>query len=270
MTQQQMTEEQIQAFAERLGSAMARTEKPLQDAGWLMRLPEADAINQTKSLVKKLPSDWQPRIEDLNKKMLAWLEARQAEATATESLDVLRQRKVEMEQASVDNRARFRELLEQSDGTVTPDMKALRAEYLEQQETATELGELIARKEKQLPVLADVTGSKAKAYVFCHEGIIDARIDTLINDFFIVHGIELSSLLRMKYRQFERNGSAHAPGVIEGMNDADTLFRGFILNLMQQWMNEKLPLMFRDDVLSLSGAIPMKGARTDQARRKRF
>jgi len=48
-------------------------------------------------------------------------------------------------------------------------MKALRAEYLEQQETASDLAGLIAEKEKQLPVLADVTGRKANAYVFCHE-----------------------------------------------------------------------------------------------------
>jgi len=33
-----------------------------------------------------------------------------------------------MEQASRDSRARFRALLEQSGGTVTPEMKALRAE----------------------------------------------------------------------------------------------------------------------------------------------
>lgn len=54
---------------------------------------------------------------------------------------------------------------------------------------------------------------------------MDKRIDTLIDEFFIVHGVELSSLLRMKYSQLERNGSVCAPGVIEGANDADTLYQ---------------------------------------------
>jgi hypothetical protein len=209
-------------------------------------------------------------VEDLNTKMLAWLEARQAENAATENLSELRQRKAEMEQVSRDNRARFRELLGQSGGNVTPEMKKLRAEYLEQQETASDLAGLIAEKEKQLPVLADVTGRKANAYVFCHEGITDERIDTLIDDFFIIHGTELGSLLRMKYSQFERNGSTHAPGVIDGANDADTLYRVYVQNLIKRWTGVNQPLMFRDDVLSVSGAHPFRGARTDRSKRKLF
>lgn len=54
----------------------------------------------------------------------------------------------------------------------------------------------------------------------------------------------------MKYRQFERNSSVHIPGIIEGTNDADTLYREFILNLMLKWTSEILPLRFRDDVMS--------------------
>lgn len=138
------------------------------------------------------------------------------------------------------------------------------------QETASDLAGLIAEKEKQLQVLADVTGRKANAYVFCHEGITDERIDTLIDDFFIIHGAELSSLLRMKYSQFERNGSTHAPGVIEGANDADTLYRRYVMSLIKQWMGVNQPLMFRDDVLSVSGAHPFRGARTDRRNRKFF
>jgi len=210
------------------------------------------------------------RIEDLNTMMRAGLEARQTENAATENLSGLRQRKAEMEQASRDNWARFRELLGQNGGNVTPEMKTLRAEYLEQQETASNLAGLIAEKEKQLPVLADVTGRKANAYVFCHEGITDERIDTLIDDFFTIHGAELSSLLRMKYSQFERNGSTHAPGVIEGANDADTLYRRYVMSLIRQWTGVKQPLMFRDDVLSVSGAHPFRGARTDRSKRKLF
>jgi len=63
---------------------------------------------------------------------------------------------------------------------------------------------------------------------------MDERIDTLIADYFIIHGVELSNLLRMKYGQFERNSSTHAPGVIEAANDADTLYRGYFQNLMKQ------------------------------------
>jgi len=98
----------------------------------------------------------------------------------------------------------------------------------------------------------------------------DERIDTLIDDFFIIHGAELSSLLRMKFSQFERNGSTHAPGVIEGANDADTLYRRYVMSLIRQWTGVNQPLMFRDDVLSVSGAHPFLGARTDRRKRKLF
>ncbi|MCV5664931.1 hypothetical protein OFN50_38490, partial [Escherichia coli] len=80
-------------------------------------------------------------------------------------------------------------------GMITPEMKVLRAEYLEQQETATELAGLIREKEEQLPVLADATARKANAYVNCHQSITEERIDELLRDFFIFHGAELSSLL---------------------------------------------------------------------------
>lgn len=143
-------------------------------------------------------------------------------------------------------------------------MKALRAEYLEQQETATELAGLITEKEEQLPILASATGRKAKAYVNSHHGLTEKRIDELLRDFFIFNGAELSSLLRMKYRQFERNSSAHIPGVIEGINDADTLYREFILNLMLKWTNEIMPLRFRDDVMSLTGSAPVSGSHDDR------
>ena len=119
-------------------------------------------------------------------------------------------------------------------------------------------------------MLADVTGRKANAHVFCHEGITYECIDTLINDFFIIHGTELGSLLRMKYSQFERNGSTHAPGVIEGANDANTLYRVYVQNLIRRWTSVNQPLMFRDDVLSVSGTHPFRGARTDRRKRKLF
>lgn len=119
-------------------------------------------------------------------------------------------------------------------------------------------------------MLADVTGRKANAYVLCHEGITDERIDTLIDDFFIIHSAELNSLLRMKYSQFGRNGSMHAPGIIEGANDADTLYRVHVQYLIKRWTNVNQPLMFRDDVLSVSGAHHFRGARTDRRKRKLF
>ena len=119
-------------------------------------------------------------------------------------------------------------------------------------------------------MLADVTGRKANAYVFSHEGITDERIDTLIDDFFIIHGAELGSLLRMKYSQLKRYGSPYAPGVIEGANDADTLYRGYIMELMLRWTNTKMPLMFRDDVISLAGPYPFRGAWQDRRKRRLF
>jgi len=131
-----MTDEQIQTAHNCIGTALARAQRPLKEAGGLLRLPKADVISHTIVLLKGLCSEWRLRIEDLNTKMLAWLEGRRAENAAAENLSELRQRKAEMEQASRDNRARFRELLGQNRGNVTPEMKTLPAEYLKQQETA--------------------------------------------------------------------------------------------------------------------------------------
>ncbi|MCK7433529.1 hypothetical protein [Enterobacter bugandensis] len=270
MTEQQLTENQIQAATGHVVTLLARAKKPLQDADWLMRLPADEIARQTETLTKGLSSDWQSRIIDLYQKMQAWVEARQAEDAAIENLRALRQHQAETEQASKDNRVQFRKLLSQNGGIVTPEMKALRAEYLEQQETAAELAGLITEKEEQLPVLANVTGRKANAYVNCHHGITEERIDELLRDFFIFNGAELSSLLRMKYRQFERDSSAHIPGIIEGTNDADTLYREFILNLMLKWTSEILPLRFRDDVMSLAGSAPVSGSHDDRKKRKLF
>ncbi|EOI3466983.1 hypothetical protein ACMSWU_000030 [Cronobacter turicensis] len=80
----------------------------------------------------------------------------------------------------------------------------------------------------------------------------------------------MSSLLGMKYRQFERNSSVHIPGIIEGTNDADTLHREFILNLMLKWTSEILLLRFRDDVMSLAGSAPVSGSHDDRKKRKLF
>ncbi|HAT7569323.1 TPA: hypothetical protein JAW19_002098 [Citrobacter werkmanii] len=270
MAEQQLTENQIQAATGHVVTLLARAKKPLQDADWLMSLPANEIARETEKLTKSLSSDWQSRIIDLYQKMQAWVEARQAEEAAIENLRALRQHQTETEQDSKDNRAQFRELLNQSGGIVTPEMKALRAEYLEQQETATELAGLITEKEELLPVLADATARKANAYVNCHHGITEERINELLRDFFIFHGAELSSLLRMKYRQFERNSSVHIPGIIEGTNDADTLYREFILNLMLKWTNEILPLRFRDDVMSLTGSAPVSGSHEDRKKRKLF
>ncbi|HAZ7553807.1 hypothetical protein [Enterobacter hormaechei] len=258
MKEQQLTENQIKAATEHVVTLLTRAKKPLKDADWLIRLPADEIARETEKLTKSLSSGWQSRIIDLYQKMQAWVEASQAEEAAIENLRTLRHHQAETEEASKDNRAQFRELLNQNGGIVTPEMKALRAEYLEQQETATELAGLITEKEEQLPVLAGATGRKAKAYANCHHGLTEERIDELLRDFFIFNGAELSSLLRMKYRQFERNSSAHIPGIIEGINDADTLYREFILNLMLKWTNEILPLRFRDDVMSLTGSAPIR------------
>lgn len=55
-----------------------------------MKLPEDELAEQTAALVKSLPAGWQPRIQQLQEKMMAWVEARKAEAAATESVEALR------------------------------------------------------------------------------------------------------------------------------------------------------------------------------------
>jgi len=187
---------------------MPHTQKKSHIAWWIL-------LASTAALVKSLPAGWQTRIQELQEKKMAWVETKKAEAAATESVESLLQSQTETEQASRDSRPRFRDLLEQNGGTVTPEMKTLRTENLGQQETANELAGLITQREKQLPELANVTGQKAHAYVTCHERIMDEGIDVLINEFFIVNGVELTSLLRMKYRQFERDGSPMRRGSLK-------------------------------------------------------
>ncbi|EOU1339129.1 hypothetical protein [Cronobacter malonaticus] len=80
----------------------------------------------------------------------------------------------------------------------------------------------------------------------------------------------MSSLLRMKYRQFERDSSAHIQGIIEGTNDADTLHREFILNLMLKLTSEILPLRFREDVMSLAVSAPVSGSHDDRKKENCF
>jgi hypothetical protein len=76
MTEQQLTENQIQAATGHVVTLLARAKKPLQDADWLMRLPADEISRQTETLTKGLSSDWQSRIIDLYQKMQAWVEAR--------------------------------------------------------------------------------------------------------------------------------------------------------------------------------------------------
>ncbi|WP_242640119.1 MULTISPECIES: hypothetical protein [Pantoea] len=85
-----MTDEDIKATGQYVGQLVARNQKPLKDAGWLMKLPEDELAEQTAALVKSLPAGWQPRIQQLQEKMMAWVEARKAEAAATESVEALR------------------------------------------------------------------------------------------------------------------------------------------------------------------------------------
>ena len=60
MTQKQMTDEEIKATGQYVGQLVARSQKPLKDAGWLMKLPEDELAEQTAALVKSLPAGWQP------------------------------------------------------------------------------------------------------------------------------------------------------------------------------------------------------------------
>jgi len=83
-----------------------------------------------------------------------------------------------------------------------------------------------------------------------------------------LHGAELFSLLNMKYRQFRRTGSEYMPGVIAGVNDADTLFDGFVMQRFAETGRKYGVLRFRDDVLSLTGIKPAGSAKADCKKKK--
>ncbi len=263
-----LTETQVNATGARIAAAMHTGNQPLRQAGWLMKLPAAEAEKTTAQLVTGLSPGWRLRIADLMKRLNAWMEARRNETAAAGIVNTLRTRRSEAGREAEAGRARFRELLEQNDGTVTAEMKKLRAAYLEQEETVRELESLTGEKEKQLPQLAHVTGRKANAYVFCHEGITDERVDELLGDFLVLHGAELFSLLSMKYRQFSRTGGEYIPGVITGVNDADTLYNGYVMQRIAETGRNYGTLMFRDDVLSLTGITPAGSAKADRKKQK--
>ena len=64
MTQKQMTDEQIKATGQYVGQLVARSQKPLRDAGWLMKLPEDELAEQSAALAKSLPAGWLQRNRD--------------------------------------------------------------------------------------------------------------------------------------------------------------------------------------------------------------
>jgi hypothetical protein len=264
----QMTDTAVNATGARIAAAMHTGNQPLREAGWLTKLPAAEIENTTEQLVTGLSPGWRLRVADLMKKLNGWMEARSSETAASDTVSTLRERRSEAEREAEAGRARFRELLDQNSGTVTAEMKKLRAAYLEQEETARELESLTGEKEKQLPQLAHNTGCKANAYVLSHEGITDERVDELLGDFLVLHGAELFSLLNMKYRQFRRTGSEYMPGVMEGVNDADTLYDGFVMQRIAETGRKYSGLMFRDDVLSLTGIKPAGSAKADCKKKK--
>jgi hypothetical protein len=233
-----------------------------------MKLPAAEVEKTTAELLNGLSPGWRLRVADLMDRLNNWMEARSSETAAADTVSALRERRSEAEREAEAGRVRFRELLEQNSGTVTAEMKKLRAAYLEQEETARELESLTGEKEKQLPQLAHNTGCKATAYVLSHEGITDERVDELLSDFLVLHGAELFSLMNMKYRQFRRTGSEYMPGVIEGVNDADTLFDGFVMQRFAETGRKYGALRFRDDVLSLTGITPAGSAKADCKKKK--
>ncbi len=256
------------ATGARIDAATHTGNQPLREAGWLMKLPAAEVEKTTAELLNDLSPGWRLRVADLTDRLHSWMEARSSETAAADTVSALRERRSEAEREAEAGRARFRELLEQNSGTVTAEMKKLRAAYLEEEETARELESLTGEKEKQLPQLAHVTGCKANAYVLSHESITDERMDELLGDFLVLHGAELFSLLNMKYRQLRRTGSEHMPGVIAGVNDADTLFDGFVMQGFAETGRKYGALRFRDDVLSLTGITPVGCAKADCKKKK--
>lgn len=55
---------------------------------------------------------------------------------------------------------------------------------------------------------------------------------------------------------------------MEGVNDADTLYNGFVMQHIAETCRKYSALMFRDDVLSLTGITPAGSAKADCKKKK--
>lgn len=175
-----------------------------------------------------LSAELQQSVELLQGKKSRWIADSDKEQKAFHQLEALRQRH---QQAITDyeqmKTARSAMLFE-SNGEITSEVKRLRAKMVEQRETADDLEELIALREKELITLPWQTGEAASDYTTAHRHIVEQHINALLNTQLAESCDALFSLLALKYEYLRKSNSAHQRGITEGVNDAATLFKTFI------------------------------------------
>lgn len=183
---------------------------------------------QKKSHPDLLSAELQQSAALLQDKKARWLAESEKEKNAAAQLETLRQR----QQQTITDYERMKNarsaLLFDSNGENTPEVKRLRAEMVEQRETADDLQELIALREAELVTLPWKTGDAAYGYVTSHRHMVEEHINTLLDTELAESCNVLFSLLKIKYQYLHKSHSEHVRGITSGVNDADTLFKGFI------------------------------------------
>lgn len=183
---------------------------------------------QKKSHPDMIPAELQQSVTLLKDKKARWLTENEIEKNAAAQLETLRQRQHQAI-ADYDRMKSARSvLLFDSNGENTPEVKRLRAEMVEQRETADDLQELIALREAELVTLPWNTGAAASGYVTSHRHTVEKHINTLLDTALAESYGELFSLLKIKYQYLRKSHSEYERGITSGVNDADTLFKDFI------------------------------------------
>lgn len=231
-------------------------------------MTDQQTINtQPSSHQEMLSPELQQVVKKIQDSKTAWITAREKESKAAELVDTLRQRQ---QQAISDYELMKNQrsaLLNDTNGEFTPEVKKLRAKMIEQRETADDLEELVALRESDLITLPWDTGQAASDYVTDHRYFVDKHVDTLLELFLSEHGAELFGLLNLKYQHLQRTNSQYSRGVITGVNDADTLLKGFICETFLSPAKDDHEVINIDPIFSILGLSPEVKAVADCAKK---
>lgn len=222
---------------------------------------------QVSTAPETLSPELQLIVQRIQDKKTAWITAHEKESKAASLVDTLRQRHqqalTEYEQMKNSRSA----MLFDSNGELTPEVKRLRAEMVEQRETADDLEELIALREKELVTLPWQTGEMAGSYITEHQNTVEKHINALVDTHLSEQSDVLFNLLAIKYKNLRKTNGYFAPGVVFSVTDANTLFKNFIINTFYDQVIRMDDTSIDDTFISIVGLRPEYQAVQDAEKR---
>lgn len=214
-----------------------------------------------------LSPELQLMVQSIQDKKTAWVTAHEKESKTATLVDTLRQRHQDALTEYEQMKNSRSTLLFDSNGEITPEVKRLRAEMVEQRETVDDMEELIALREKEQITLPWQTGEMAGSYITAHQNTVENHINALINAHLAEQSDELFNLLAMKYKYLRKSNGDLTPGTIFGATDANTLFKSFIINAFYDRVIQMDDISVSDPFISIVGLCPEYQAVQDAEKR---